>query len=599
MTNSTDVFQPEYERLSLPAQSVIVFVNGEPCDDLEPIEFVRNGWPEFDLVRLGTRSGAHTLHEQIASRFSPGTPLGIRQSYNADPPQQTIRSVPIFLGQIESIETALGDESDTVEILARDFSAVLERITVYGQRVRQSDGSTVLLPGLQTIFNPTGQGNAAVRPTTVAGRTRWLFSSCASENRLWTCAEAIAYLLSEYLPNDISCWPDATQLEALSGSVPLRDLDVTGMTLLEAVHRCAQCADLSFRFVPLSTEGNPGPAVVFHQTSTTRCVELNTQSPGQSLSISRTNVAGIQSTRPFHPVTCRTIGRGDFKTYEATFELVKAWDPTQESTNYARFSATTNDRFSEVKDVYRKWCLNEAGDYTAPPFNQGEPFDFSRVFEGAAFVHQRRRFWPALSTDDQGKSAGYFLEVSFDGVNWWQYFQPFNNLLDECGIWLSGQQLDVNTWVAALKGVLRFRITAAVISDERLTCMTTDGPVGSTAPVVDHVLTLPRQFKYRKVSPQSIFWQAGRSSDQVDDTRVLYDFVRRQATLSLPTIETIQVRTPSLWLHLHPGDRVTSSPDSRDWLSGRRDNRSFAQVEQVRMDFRHQCTDLRIIRQRQ
>ena len=106
----------------------------------------------------------------------------------------------------------------------------------------------------------------------------------------------------------------------------------------------------------------------------------------------------------------------------------------------------------------------------------------------------------------QGKSLGYFLQVSFDnGLHWWQYLYAFNNLLNECGVWLSSDQLDIDTWVAALKGVLKFRITASVISDERLTCVVADGPVNSTAPVVEHIITLPRQFKYRKVSSRSIF----------------------------------------------------------------------------------------------
>ena len=66
--------------------------------------------------------------------------------------------------------------------------------------------------------------------------------------------------------------------------------------------------------------------------------------------------------------------------------------------------------------------------------------------------------------------------------------------------------------IAALKGVLKFRITASIIGDERLNCVVADGPVGSTAPVVEHIITLPRQFKYRKVSGQSIFANAGDTS---------------------------------------------------------------------------------------
>lgn len=257
----------------------------------------------------------------------------------------------------------------------------------------------------------------------------------------------------------------------------------------------------------------------------------------------------------------------------------------------------------QVKDVYRKWCLNEAGDYSGQPYNQGSAFDFSKVFEGESFAHRRRRFWPALSADEQCKSLGYFLEVSYDGgVNWWQYLYAFNNLLNECGIWLSSDQLDVDTWVASLKGVLKFRITGSVTSDKRLSATVADGPVNSTIPVVDHLITLPRQFKYRKVSVQSIF--AGGTNDglgvadEVDNTNALYEYVRHKAQGSGEIIETVDVQTPYLAFDYRVGDRVSTSPGSRDLLSVRSDNRSTSTIERAQMDFAKQCTNLKIIRKR-
>ncbi len=61
-------------------------------------------------------------------------------------------------------------------------------------------------------------------------------------------------------------------------------------------------------------------------------------------------------------------------------------------------------------------------------------------------------------------------------------------------------------------------------------------------------------------------------------------------------IETIDVQTPIIAMHYEVGDRVTTSPDSRDVLGVRRDSRSIFWIEQVKMDFEKQCTDLRILR---
>jgi hypothetical protein len=63
-------------------------------------------------------------------------------------------------------------------------------------------------------------------------------------------------------------------------------------------------------------------------------------------------------------------------------------------------------------------------------------------------------------------------------------------------------------------------------------------------------------------------------------------------------IETIDVQTPIIAMHYEVGDRVTVSPDSRDVLGVRRDNRSIFWIDRVRMDFERQCTDLRILRRR-
>jgi hypothetical protein len=635
MENTADLFHPEYVSLALAAGTVAVFVDGALCDDLEPMEIVRAGWPDFGRAMLVYHAERHgdgglpSYHgrrgcDDVEDRFGMGSQVSVRQLLNGTGPEPAVAELPIFVGTIEGIETQLQaapadsesrmraknvsplwrDESgtqDLVSLRVRDFSAVLERVTVYGRHIRSAAEELVFLPGLDMTFNPGGRGNAATESVMVQGRECAAFCADAAAARAWKLAEVIDYLLNLYLPAGALHWPDPALLLAMTQGRLARDLDLGGLSLLEALHRCCEAADFQFRFVPRLVEGEPAQAIVFYQNGRGRTVELNCQLTGEPLSLSRTNIAAVHSRRDFYPVTHRYIGQGDFRVYEATFELVKAWDPALAGTSYDTFSPSTNPEFYRVRDVYRKWCLNEAGDYSGQPYNQGEPYDFAPLFEGASMVCRRRRFWPTLSTDSQGRPLGYFLEVSFDGENWWQYLYAFNNLLDECGVWLSSEQLDVNTWVAALKGVLRFRITTSVVSDERLTCVVADGPVGSVTPVVDHVVTLPRQFQYRKVSAKSVLAGAGEGfgkPDEADDSTALCEFTRRQAAASAAVIERSHVQTPTLELHFEPGDRVTSSPDSRDLLSCRRDSRSLIWIDRVHMDFRNQCTRLDIMRQR-
>jgi len=461
----------------------------------------------------------------------------------------------------------------------------------------------MFLRGADTVFNPEGKGNACEVITEHDGRSYRLFSAEESSSRLWSYAEAIYYLLCEYVPAGLVSLGSLGQLEALTGGQVVRGLDVTGLDLIEALRRCCEEVGLEFKFVPRCVPTGARQAIVFYRPGRGRIIELDMQAGGQKLCVSSSNIGRLESTKNFWPVTHKYIGQGDFKIYEATFELVKAWDPALEDTDYDKFSPSSNPQFYKVKDVYRKWCLNEAGDYTGAPYNQGAAFDFSGLFEGADFVQRRRRFWPTLSTDARGRSLGYFLEVSYDGgVHWWQYLYAFNNLLDECGIWLSSDRLDVNTWVAALKGLLRFRITASVVSDERLSCEIADGPVNSASPVLVHIIREPERFRYRKVSSASIFANAEEaglgSADEADDSESLYEYVRKIAANSASIIETAVLQTPYLMFNFQVGDRLGCSPESRDLLSFRRDNRSFSWIKRVRIDFRRQCTELKILRRR-
>jgi hypothetical protein len=608
MSNRIDFFQSAQTQLSLPGATVSILLDGSLCPHLEWIEAVRSGWPEFSWARLVYNPAAYsgaglTTAEEIERELAIGKSVCIRQVYNGCAPGASAFSFPIFTGQIEGIETSIGPDGESVEIAAKDFSANLKHINVYGQRVGNPDGSTVFLAGAGTVFNAEGEANARAVLIENNGNSYTVFCAEPSAGRLWSSAEVIYYLLCEYLPSGQLQMPSIEQLRTLTDNQAIRGLDVTGLSLINALHRCCEEVGLEFKFVPRPLPGRSGQAIVFYKSGEGRAVELNCQWAGEQFSISKTNIARLHSRKNFWPVTHKYVGQGDFKVYEATFDLVKAWDPAGEDTDYDKFSPATNADFYKVKDVYRKWCLNEAGDYSPAPYNQGDAFDFSKIFESSDFVRRRRRFWPSLTTDKQGKSLGYFLQVSFDnGLHWWQYLYAFNNLLDECGVWLSSDRLDVNTWVAALKGVLKFRITASVISDERLSCVVADGPVDSTAPVVEHVITLPRQFRYRKVCGQSIFANASDDEigvpDEVDDTDALYGFVRKKAQGASEVIETVDVQTPYLAFDYQVGDRVMCSPESRDMLGCRSDNRSVSWIKHVQMDFEKQCTNLKIVRQR-
>ena len=603
MANRVDFFQSESSKLSIAAVKTEVFYDGCFCPYLEPVDIVRGSWPEFGRARIRVNrtagASAETNYEQTEFKPEIGRSVCVKNIYSKG---TSLESFPIFSGKIEKIESRLNADGSVVEIIARDFSAELERITVYGQWIAKDDGTVLFLNGAETIFNEAAEPNACGQPVLHNARNVRLFSAELLKSRLWSCAEIINYLLVVYLPAGRLQLQPIERLEALTERQRVYDLDVTGISLLDALHRCCERAAVAFKFVQRIEQTGPRQTIVFYKKQTGRAVELNCQRDGGTLSISKTQVSALVNKKQ-QTVTHRYIGRGEFKRFEATFELVKGWDAALEETDYDKFSASGNPQFMEVKDVYRKWVLNEAGDYSEEPYNQGDAYDFSEIFGTSSYICRGRRFWPALSCDSQGKSMGYFLEVSYDnGEHWWQYLGAFENRLDECAIWLSSDRLDINTWVAALKGVLKFRLTASVVSDERLSCEISDGPVNSVTPVVDSVITLPRQFKYRKVTGKSIFANSKAEglgqADEADDGKALYEYVRKKASLCSDAIEEFDVRTLHLLFDCRVGDVVTSSPESKDLFGVRADNRSIARIERVRMDFDGQFTKLTIKKQR-
>ncbi|MHC4424637.1 MAG: hypothetical protein ACYSYV_00925, partial [Planctomycetota bacterium] len=273
MSNRIDFFQSEQTPLALPGASVSVLVDGMLYPTLEPIQIVRGGWPEFSWARLAYNPAAYsgadiTAPEDVESEFAMGKTVCVRQYFNGVPPGAAAFSFPVFSGQIESIETRFTSSVETVEIVAKDFGVNLKRVSVYGQRLAKTDGSDVFLAGLDTIFNPDSKGNAKPMPIEVGDKTYTAFCAESSQGKLWSYAEVIDYLLCEYMPTGQLQSPALGQLRASTENQIVRDLDVTGLNLAEALHRCCERIGLRFKFVPRLVPTGPGQAIVFYKSGT-------------------------------------------------------------------------------------------------------------------------------------------------------------------------------------------------------------------------------------------------------------------------------------------------------------------------------------------
>jgi hypothetical protein len=575
MSNSIEFFQPQNNNLAVGAVSASVYLDGQFCDSLTVESITMAGEPEFNQAVLNflPRGLKPTLHDNVRC----GQKIDIKTVYDSGIGVACPDEVVIFSGFIEQIEI-----TDVTTIIAKDYSAKLKRRTVYGQNIFNANGQAVFIKSADTVFNPSGQANMA--------KGKILFAAEENDAIAFTCADAIYYLLHTYVAAGELIYPTLEQLQTLTNNCAIRDVDVTGLNLIDAISRCCKQAGLRFKF---SVDSR---AIVFYRPGIGRSVELNCQWQGETLDISKTNIA--QVTRKQNPViTNRYIVQGDYKIFEATFNLVKGWNPAIETTTYDLYSPTTNENFNNVRDVYRKWVLNESGDYTASPYGQGSAFDFANIFQTDKYIRKARRFYPALACGDDGGSIGYYLEMSYtNGSKWWPYINSFKVLLDQCGIWLSVEQLDSDMWFAILKGILKVRITASILSDERINYTAADGAVGSIIPVVDKVVTLPKRFKYQKVSSQSAF--VGSTANEIDDTASVVAYANNLCSVGLSANESLQIKTMTAMPYFSPGDKITTSPDSGDILGVLYDTRNVCCVEKAHVDFVNQQTILTAVKKR-
>lgn len=584
-----------------------VYIDDVLCDYLEPIELEHAAYPHGSRLRLSfNRAACDTPPDLLPeeARRLPGMGASVRlciaeQDLAAS---QYPREWCLFEGSVEQTQMDLASDRAEVSVTARDFSADLERRIVYGRRLYDASLGHAFSEQERTVFNENGVPNRSPVPLHHAGGFYPGFAAYGQTPRFWTAAEVIRYLLGEYILHGELAPVEPETLDALTQSAILYNLDLTGKSVYESLGMCASRCGVSFYFEPRNEPAGPARRIVFFRPGAGRTISLNLPRPGQILTAANTDVVSLRSTQTLHPVTNRYIGIGEIKAYEATFDLLPAWDPALQIFPADSYKRSSID-FELVREVFRRWCLNEAGQYADPPYSLGPAYDFAPVFGTETYTRRPRRFYPALTQSEPHRSLGLFLEASFDnGSTWHRYEDSFQNLTAECGIWLSSYSLGPELWEAVYLGTLRFRVTAVVLADERLTAQCADAPLLSCAPVTDHIVSLRREYAYRRVTPLSRFYDyvrdGNRCADEADDTAALNECLRLAAGRGGTVFEKSRLTLARVESAIRPGDCVTFGPDSRDPLALRCDSRSAAWAEKTRIDFIRAQTQLDLLRKR-
>jgi len=244
------------------------------------------------------------------------------------------------------------------------------------------------------------------------------------------------------------------------------------------------------------------------------------QMPGETYDRRRTFLERLDAEVAWCDAAARIEVAGDVALYESTFELQPGWDPSQEDADVTAYRRSAGSAFDAVADVFRKWVLNEAGDYCGSPWELSGPYDFSGVFGTESYLPRRRRLLPSISTDALGQSRGVQVELSYDGgTTWRRYGGAVRVLREECGVYLAGDRLSSELYRAAKAGDLRCRVTASVESDARLTATAAREGLASEGRGRRRWVDVSGDFRRRVVCASSV-WSGGPSTAR-DDTAAL------------------------------------------------------------------------------
>jgi hypothetical protein len=543
-----------------PRTEVLIGGIPQPRVRLDSIEVHRGSAP---VARFSAGLGWNPVTredvrlEDLAALIQPGETVTARLLRGGVLPGASRWDLVLFEGRIGRIEMSLGTEGEALHFQAEDLAAEVLRRRIGGQRIRTAGDSADLVSGLALVFNPDGQPNAS--PDLYdpgSGDPHTIFAAVPLAGAVaWTLDEAVAYLLAEYGGSDIAGVPSPGEIRSAVGPLVIRDVRLEGRTLGEALEALLELAGCVLTVSAEPQESGVSRMLEILAPGRAPAAWLAHQAVGDRFRPAATSFSDLQVAMHFEDTPRRYVARGDRKVYESTFDLVAAWDDSLATYDPDDFSPSLNPNFDGVRDVFRKWALNEAGEYSQAPYSRGAAPDLGGLFEGAPYVRRHRRFLECLSRDGLGRSFGVYIEVSLDGgTSWERSAMAARVLRGECGIYLTDDPLSPRYLAAVMRGTARGRVTAAIESDACLVAERVAPGAPDLSGRTRH-LAVPAGYRYRRVASTSRF-HGQTSADVADDTQRLQELVDAAYEADRQSPAPARIEMPYLAMGRRIGERV-------------------------------------------
>ncbi|MCJ7545017.1 MAG: hypothetical protein MUP47_10750 [Phycisphaerae bacterium] len=552
-----------------------VYVDGRRQRDLKVLTWDVLGPPTFGRVVLLLHRSAQPTRAVRMEEAGELPPIGASVVVRPGGLEGAVDFQGVVMAH--HLELAEDGEHLAVEVehrLAQALSGTLS------SRWHLVEGHAQVLPNTRVRFNQDALASATRHQ--FGGCSARLFDASASARR-WTVADALAYIIATAVPVNVRA-PNRWELESLAGGLDVGMVEITGLTVAEALTRVAARAGLEVRSarqgvgVECYRPGVSGPPS-----------NITLQRAGAALDPSHTNLWRGQVVIRRRPARRPVLALGATHCYESTFTLAPGWNPALQTARWRDFVRSHSPNWALLADVYRKWVLNEHGWYSVAPWLLPAG-DLAAISADDFPLCRPRRLLPCLSCDLNGASLGVVVESSCgSGAPWRPWQGPVWISRDECAVYLGGDALPGDFFQAAADGEASVRVTATVEADVRLTAELAGDP-GLTMAVIDASKLIRRQ----KVHPSSVF--AGRQDlgppDERDDSEALEELAQRHAEV----VSTALEGTLTLgWVDVscHVGDTVEQVKNRSIELRPSPGRLAF--VRSVRHDFGPaQCTTIEL-----
>lgn len=544
-----------------------VYVDGkyEPSLNVRELRRSVNG-SKVDAAELEVTVGAKPLRGNLVGFGFTGEKLPIVEI-------TTARRRVLFAGALTQKLPTLDVNTERVEYLVRAENFLFGNPVGFLPDYLALPPKNASAPGAELalyrplIFNPEIDGQTrfnATRPSLTSKPDVKLFLEYdstrtvkagqtfgVSERLEWTLLDIVQYLCQVLNPQEkFAKNPTAIDLQLAFGSLAaspaesVRDFRVKGGDYLPDVLDDLLNPRGYAWFVKHERLGRRRLAFFRRGEGTGPALDVDLGEPGQALDTAKHNCCGI--SLKYDPAACanRVVVLGSKIRVEVTVELVRAWATEKDSSDRETLSRSDETAdFDAVRDVWRKWALNESGDYTGLRTSITGYFNLPEYIGAGGddvWVPRRREFLPTLTLGTDLKPIGQvggcvveFWNTAKEGGAGWDVI-PDNMVChlveDECAVYFGGDLPPAEIYDAGADA--KVRITATLETDLPLGHDVIQvSKISPTETPIPLVLRMDDHFHLRYITSQSQFKNQVEDgtfkSEQVDDTERLTAYAKR------------------------------------------------------------------------